>query len=136
MKIKDRKIKISSERKRGRQSFEMPIDAAESFGKMGFTQKDIADFLRVNVKTISREFTKENSEFRELYNKGRAITAKSLRMKLLQRAIHDDRDQLLIFALKNFCGMSDKMELDNNGEIHVHVTMDGKPIKEPAWLKN
>ena len=66
MKIKDRKIKISSERKRGRQSFEMPIEAAESFGNMGFTQKDIADFLRVNVKTINREFTKENSEFREL----------------------------------------------------------------------
>jgi hypothetical protein len=136
MKIQDRKIKISKERKKGRQSFEMPIEMAEAFGKMGFTQKDIADFLNVTVKTISREFNKQNSEFRDLYNKGRAITAKSLRMKLLQRAIHEDRDQLLVFALKNFCGMSDKMELDNSGEVHVHVTMDGKDIKIPQWLEN
>lgn len=132
----DKQVVFRADKAKGRQAFVMPIELAESFGKLGMTHKDIADFLFVTEKTIWREFNRKNSEFKKRYNKGRAVTAQSLRMKLLTRAVKDDRDQLLIFALKNFCGMSDKVDVENTGEVTINILHEGKAMKEPEWLKN
>jgi hypothetical protein len=57
-------------------------------------------------------------------------------MKLLRRAIKEDRDSLLQFALKNFCGMKEQVEVENSGEVTVNITMGGKEIEIPKWLEN
>jgi hypothetical protein len=57
-------------------------------------------------------------------------------MKLLRRAIKEDRDSLLQFALKNFCGMKEQVEVENSGEVTVNITMGGKEVSLPKWLEN
>ena len=115
----------------------MPAGLAEGFGQLGLTQADIADFLKVSRKTVEREFQKaENSEFVREYRKGRASTNRSLRMKLLQRALREDRDSLLQFALKNYCNMKDAAEVDHQGQIAINGTMGGEIVKQPKWMHN
>jgi len=123
--------------RRGPGGYTMPVGLAEGFGQLGLTQADIADFLKVSRKTVEREFQKgEASEFVREYRKGRASTNRSLRMKLLQRALREDRDSLLQFALKNYCGMKETAEVDHQGQISVNVTMGGQVIKQPKWMHN
>ena len=57
-------------------------------------------------------------------------------MKLLQRALREDRDSLLQFALKNYCNMKDTAEIDHQGQISVNVTMGGEVVKQPKWMHN
>jgi len=120
----------------GRKPYIMPIAMAEGFGQLGLTQADIAGLLNISIKTVNREFVKPDSEFAAEYRKGKAKTAQSLRMKLLRRAIKEDRDSLLQFALKNFCGMKDQVEVENSGEVTVNITMGGKEVETPKWLEN
>lgn len=130
-------IAVVEKARRGPKGFTMPVGLAEGFGQLGLTQADIADFLKVSRKTVEREFQKQdNSEFVREYRKGRASTNRSLRMKLLQRALREDRDSLLQFALKNYCNMKDTAEVDHQGQISVNVTMGGEAIKQPKWMHN
>jgi hypothetical protein len=130
-------IAVVEKARRGPKGFTMPVGLAEGFGQLGLTQADIADFLKVSRKTVEREFQKQDdSEFVREYRKGRASTNRSLRMKLLQRALREDRDSLLQFALKNYCNMKDTAEIDHQGQISVNVTMGGEVIKQPKWMHN
>jgi hypothetical protein len=123
-------------RKAGKPYKPLPVEMAAGFGQLGLTQADIAGILKISVKTVNREFVKPDSEFASEYRKGKAKTSQSLRMKLLQRAIKEDRDSLLQFALKNFCGMKEQVEVENSGEVTVNITMGGKEIEIPKWLEN
>lgn len=114
----------------------LPIEMAEGFGQLGLTQADIAGILKISIKTVNREFVKPDSEFASEYRKGKAKTSQSLRAKLLRRAIKEDRDSLLQFALKNFCGMKEQVEVENSGEVTVNITMGGKEVSLPKWLEN
>lgn len=130
-------IAVVEKARRGPKGFTMPVGLAEGFGQLGLTQADIADFLKVSRKTVEREFQKQDdSEFVREYRKGRASTNRSLRMKLLQRALREDRDSLLQFALKNYCNMKDTAEIDHQGQISVNVTMGGEVVKQPKWMHN
>ncbi len=130
-------VAVVEKARRGPRGFTMPVGLAEGFGQLGLTQADVAGFLKVSKKTVEREFQKgEESEFVREYRKGKASTNRSLRMKLLQRALREDRDSLLQFALKNFCGMKEQVEVENSGEVTVNITMGGKDLKMPKWLEN
>lgn len=135
--MKNRTSEIKAKKKTTRKPYkEMPVHMAEGFGQLGLTQADIAGILKVSVKTVNREFVKPDSEFATEYRKGKSKTAQSLRMKLLKRAITDERDSLLQFALKNFCGMKDHAEIEHGGEMTVNITMGGKSVDVPKWLEN
>lgn len=121
----------------GRPKKVMPVEMANGLGQLGLTQADIADLLGVSRRTIEREFAKgDSSDFVREYRKGRANTNRSIRMKILQRAIKDDKDNVLLFAAKNYCGMKEAAEVDHQGQITVSVTMAGEVIKQPKWMHN
>lgn len=127
--------------RRGPGGFVFPVKMAEKFGRAGLAQQDIADILSVDLKTVQREFNqKKESEFVLAYKRGAANLRNSLRNKLLDVATSavPSKGQVtaLIFALKNYCGMADKQEVEHAGEVQVNVTMGGKAFKRPPkWLK-
>lgn len=130
-------MKLDTTRKRpGRPKTNFDPKMGEQFGMMHLTQEKIAYIMGVSPSTVVREFARKNSPFVMAYNFGKAQIEKNLRAKLLERALKEDRDGLLVFALKNFCGMSDKLDTEHTGELTVNLTMGGKSIKEPEWLKN
>lgn len=123
--------------RRGPKGYKFPVELAENFGTVGLNQSEIAGILGVTLRTVQREFEKaDKSEFVVAYQKGAANMRNGLRKTLLQRATKGGSDAALIFALKNYCGMRDKQEVDHSGEIKVNVTMGGKAFKKPPkWLK-
>lgn len=136
LKTDSKRVVAKKSSKAGKPYKPLPVEMAEGFGQLGLTQADIAGILKISVKTVNREFVKPDSEFAAEYRKGKAKTSQSLRMKLLRRAIKEDRDSLLQFALKNFCGMKEQVEVENSGEVTVNITMGGKEVSLPKWLEN
>ena len=123
--------------RRGPKGFNFPVALAERFGKVGLSYHEIAEILGVSKRTVQREFDKgRKSEFVTAYKKAFAETKFDLRKRLLERT--EVSDTALIFALKNFCGFSDRPKNDEfrDGELTINIIQDGKPLKEPDWLKN
>jgi hypothetical protein len=121
--------------RRGPKGFNFPVAMAERFGKVGLSYYEIAEILGVSKRTVQREFNKGlKSEFVTAYKKASAETKFDLRKRLLERS--EVSDTALIFALKNFCGFSDRPKNDSveNGEININILENGKPAKEPSWL--
>ena len=140
-----RKVQKSSSRngslpkpkKVGRPKIELPVEMAHGFGQLGLTFDDMADILGISRRTVAREFSEgEASDFVTEYRRGRANTNRSIRMKILQRAIKEDKDNVLLFAAKNYCGMKETAEVDHQGQISVNVTMGGEVVKQPKWMHN
>jgi AraC-like DNA-binding protein len=123
--------------RRGPKGFNFPVALAERFGKVGLSYHEIAEILGVSKRTVQREFDKgQKSEFVTAYKKAFAETKFDLRKRLLERT--EVSDTALIFALKNFCGFSDRPKNDElrDGELTINILQDGKPAKEPDWLRN
>lgn len=121
--------------RRGPKGFVFPVEMAETFGELGMTHQEIADLFGITRMSVEREFAKDNkSDFVTAYKRGYANLRQNLRRHLITRAA--DSDAALIFALKNYCGMRDKHEVEHAGEVQVNVTMGGKAFKRPPkWLK-
>lgn len=122
--------------RRGPRGFHFPIALAERFGKVGLSYYEIAEILGVSKRTVQREFNKGlKSEFVTAYKKAFAESKFELRKRLIERS--EVSDTALIFALKNFCGFSDRPKDDGleNGELTIKIFENGKPAKEPEWLK-
>jgi hypothetical protein len=76
------------------------------------TLSDCAGFFNCSEDSISRLIKKkENLSFWDFREKYFGATRIRLRQKALQLAFSGDR-ALLIFLLKNFCGMRDNPEFD------------------------
>jgi transcriptional regulator with XRE-family HTH domain len=130
-------IAVIESPRRGPKGFHFPVALAERFGKIGLSYHEIAEILGVSKRTVQREFNKgRKSEFVTAYKKAFAETKFDLRKRLLERT--EVSDTALIFALKNFCGFSDRPKNDElrDGELTINIIQDGKPLKEPDWLKN
>lgn len=121
--------------RRGPHGFVFPVELAEGYGEIGMSHEEIAHTLMIDRATVEREFKKgKKSEFATAFKKGYANLRKNLRRHLITRSA--DSDAALIFALKNYCGMRDKHEVEHAGEVQVNVTMGGKAFKRPPkWLK-
>ena len=136
-KKRGKSITTGQTRKVGRPKANLPVEMAHGFGQLGLTQANVADILGISRRTVEREFAKgDDSNFVREYRRGRANTERSIRMKILQRAIKEDKDNVLLFAAKNYCGMKEAAEVDHQGQISVNVTMGGEVIKQPKWMHN
>jgi len=75
------------------------------------TLKDCAGFLDCSEDTITRAIKKETGQtFYDFRDKYLGITRQKLRQKAFQMAMAGDRT-VMIFLLKNYCGMKDNPEI-------------------------
>lgn len=107
-------------KKVGRPKAEIDLNMLEVLCRVQATQAEIAAELHVTVRTLQNAI-KRDAKVREAYENGRLRGKASLRRMLIKRA-NAGSDACLIFALKNICGMSDRVQSEVTGR-------DGGPLK-------
>lgn len=94
----------------GRNRIEIDQDQLEAFCRMNPTLKDTAAFFKVSEDTIERRC----KEFGYLdFADARQQNMVHTRLKLIRKALSmadSGNTAMMIFALKNLCGWSDKFE--------------------------
>lgn len=105
-------------------SKKLKIDELKKLMQFRPTLADTAGFFDCSEDTISRFIKSEQgvtfSDFRE---KHFGLTRIKLRQKALQLALAGEKT-LLVFLLKNFCGMRDNPDLTLEQEDHELVFID------------
>lgn len=100
----------------GRKHIPINADELEKLMQYNPTLKDAADFFNCSDSTLAKfiqdNFSQTYTEFRDQ----RFVKTKVSLMQLALTRAHSGSNTMLIFALKNYCGWSDKAE--------VHVTQD------------
>ncbi|WP_456686465.1 hypothetical protein [Bradyrhizobium sp. P5_C11_2] len=84
---------------------EHTLDLLKKLGTLQPTQRELAATMKVARSTLEA-FLKANPEAQEALDDGRATGTLSLRRRLLT----SNSPHCIIFACKNFLGMSDKVE--------------------------
>ena len=93
---------------------EHTLDLLKKLGTLQPTQRELAATMKVARSTLEA-FLKANPEAQEALDDGRATGTLSLRRRLLT----SNSPHCIIFACKNFLGMSDKVE---NFNIEREIT--------------
>ena len=101
----------------GRPPKEIDFDKVEQMAAQGCTQEDIAGELGVAYSTL-----KSREEFSARHKKGADCLRNSLRSRAVAMAEQGDKT-MLIFLLKNFCGMRDVWDVKQevSGSLDVSV---------------
>jgi len=97
-------------KKRGRPLIQLDWDVFERLCGIQCTLEEIADFFRCSSDTIERSVKRHyGQDFAEIFRQKRGNGKISLRRKIYELAVKGDRT-LLIWASKQYLGMSDKVE--------------------------
>lgn len=67
----------------------------ELFGRLAATQQEIADYYRVDLRTVQRWFADDKSEFCRIYKKARSEANTSLRRVQMEKALSGDSGMLI-----------------------------------------
>lgn len=92
---------------------------------MGFSLRDISETFGVCEKTLKNHFS-------DALERGKASIAPRLKVNLLRQALAYEKPnpQLLMFALKNFAGMSDVTSVEAKGMEGVEFKVKFPPKPE------
>lgn len=95
----------------------------EGLCRMNPTLKDVAAFFGVSEDTIERRC----KEFGyESFADARGQNMVHTRLKLIRKALEmadKGNTAMMIFALKNLCGWTDKLETNDLGEKRISITI-------------
>ena len=114
---------MDKKNKGGRPQIKIDWELAKKLANIQCNIYEISNVLGVSNDTLSRrcksEFKIPLEDFMSIH-KGNGRVA--LRRELFRRALDGKKgDACLIFSLKNWCGMADKVEQDNTGKIQNDV---------------
>lgn len=76
----------------------------ERMSRLHLTNTEIAQWFNCDINTLSLE------PYRTIIANGKSETKQRLKQKIIQRALIDNSDTALIFALKNYCGWGDNKD--------------------------
>lgn len=93
------------------------VELIKKLAERGCTVLDVAYITGLDRRTVQRRYA-------ALIEAGKATLKDNLRSQMLRRIFDRTRpaDNVLIFALKNYCDMSDKIEQKTTAEISGNVT--------------
>jgi len=99
---------------------------------MQCTQEEIAAWFGCDIETIDRICKREaKKKFSVYFNEKKQGGKISLRRKLFQMAVNTGNPAALIFACKNYLGMSDcKREVDID---QIHAPVDNVRVYKVQW---
>lgn len=108
-----------AKKKRGRPPKPVDYELVEQMAAAGGTQEDIADKVGVDRTNLANR-----EEFHHSYKSGERTLRLSLRSRAVEMAMNGDRT-MMIFLLKNFCGMRDVWDIKQevSGNLNVDAAL-------------
>lgn len=102
----------------------------EKLMQYNFSLNDTAFFFKVSSTTIGRFINTEYGlSFDEFRDQNRNVLKVKLIDKAIEKALDDDNNIMLIFALKNLCAWADKQELKLDQEKPFVLAYDQEKLK-------
>lgn len=101
------------EKPKGKTPVTPNTDELRRLSRLHLTDQEMADWLDCHITTL------QLPQYKKIIHDGRSETKQRLKQKVIQRALDDNSDTALIFALKNYCGWSnnDKVEMKIEGTV-------------------
>lgn len=89
----------------------------------------VADYLGVSRDTVIRRIREEKDmTFREYHLLKMQRTATKLQQKAIEQALSGNSNSVMIFALKNLAGWTDKNEVENVTKLEIKIDKDDEGL--------
>lgn len=104
---------------------EIDWNALDALLQFKVTCEFCADYLNVSRDAIIRRIREEKDmTFREYHLLKMQRTATKLQQKAIEQALSGNCNSVMIFALKNLAGWTDKNEIETTAKIEIKIDSD------------